>query len=327
MGLDMPHGSKWRSLGRTGAKAAISALLLILIVRQARLDLEHVATRLATADLVFVAGAMLAFPALIVLKSLRWALLIRETGHRYPVRSCIRSYFAGFALGVITPGRLGEFAKATYLRAEIGADLGAAIRTVIADRIYDLLFLCSFGSVGYLNLVYVWPRFAWVAQFLAFHLCIVIAVFAFLRISRRLTVDSASLRRFKELMEQVAQDFRGVTSLWNWLLTVLAYGLYFAMCYLLLLAIGIRVPFLTTCFIMGCMSLAMLLPISIAGFGPREATLVFLLGNQGVSAEAAVSFALLQFLTTFLFGGILGAIALLFAPLPLRRVREQEIQP
>jgi len=26
-------------------------------------------------------------------------------------------------------------------------------------------------------------------------------------------------------------------------------------------------------------------------------------------------------------GGILGAIALLFAPLPLRRVREQEIQP
>jgi len=71
------------------------------------------------------------------------------------------------------------------------------------------------------------------------------------------------------------------------------------------------------CFVMSFLSIVLLLPISIAGFGPREATLIYLFSRLGAPAEAALSFAVMQFVIFFLYGGLLGAIVLLAAPLPI----------
>ena len=296
-------------------------MLLLFILRQGGIKLGGVLGQMSSANPWLVVLAMLGFPCLIFLKSARWYLLIKESGYNYPLTSCFRSYFAGFAVGVITPGRLGELAKAAYLKAELGAGLGASLRTVIGDRIYDLLFLCCFGSVGYVHLFYEMPRFAWLPLFLLTYLCALAGVFAFIKVSGRIRLGGGKLEKLKDLAGQVAEDFQGRTAVLNWLLTIVAYTVYFGMCFVLLKALGIHVAFMTVCFTIACMSLILLIPISIAGFGPREATLVYLLGRYGVAPEAALSFSLLQFAVFFLFGGVLGTVALFFSPLPIGEIR------
>lgn len=297
-------------------KAVLSALLLILIFRRVDLGPGGLMTRLASARIELLAVGLLAFPCLIVLKAMRWKLLVAESGYAYPLFSCIRAYFAAFAAGVVTPGRLGEFLKAGYLHAEAGVDMASAFRTILGDRIYDLLFLCCFGTVAYLSLFQQLPAFAWLPLFLALYLCVLAGVFLFLRISRNIHINHGLLNRLKEFVEQVANDFHGWTSVINWLLTATAYALYFFICFLLLKALGIDIPFLTVSFITALMSLVLLIPISIAGFGPREITLVFLLERYGVCAEDALSFSLLQFAIFFLYGGLLGAVFLVVSPAP-----------
>ncbi len=51
------------------------------------------------------------------------------------------------------------------------------------------------------------------------------------------------------------------------------------------------------------------LPISFAGIGTREATLVYLFATVGISSESALAFSVLLFSCSYLLIGIIGFIA------------------
>ncbi len=80
-------------------------------------------------------------------------------------------------------------------------------------------------------------------------------------------------------------------------------------------SIDLDVAFATTSYAVALGSLTALLPISIAGLGTREAAIVAYLGTHDVSSEAALSFSLLVFVTFYLGGGIIGAVAWWLKPL------------
>ncbi|MFC2036605.1 lysylphosphatidylglycerol synthase transmembrane domain-containing protein [Chloroflexota bacterium] len=78
--------------------------------------------------------------------------------------------------------------------------------------------------------------------------------------------------------------------------------------YLLALAVGIKQPVFVFGWIRSVVSLIQLLPVSVAGLGVREATLVLLLEDYGVPGAQALSLSLLLFavsVTAGLLGGIL----------------------
>ncbi len=77
--------------------------------------------------------------------------------------------------------------------------------------------------------------------------------------------------------------------------------------YMLVLALDLEVDLATLAWIRTVVVFAMLLPISISGFGVREATIVTLLAPFGVAPAAAVSLSLLMFARGLLFSLIGGA--------------------
>jgi glycosyltransferase 2 family protein len=319
----MGKKNRLRSVLQTAVKAILSLLILYLLLRACDLRIRDSFEHLLSVNRIFLIFALLLFPFLVFLKSWRWHFLIKRAGYRYSLLSCFRSYLAGFAVGVITPGRLGELAKACYLKAEVGADLSLSFRTVIGDRMYDLVFLCSFGIVSYLNIFYEFSLIVCILQLVIAGVCTILLLMAISRIGKGITITNIRILQFKELAQGIVSDLISKTSVWNWLLTILAYIVYFCMCQILLISLGINIPFSTVCFIISFMSLILLIPVSIAGFGPREATLIFLMSRYGVSAESALSFSLLQFTVFFLFGGLLGLAALLLSPLPLWKIKEE----
>ena len=79
-------------------------------------------------------------------------------------------------MGVITPGRVGELAKVCYLKAELCAGLSVSLRTVISDRIYDLLFLFCFGITSLINLFFKFSSVLWVLEFILIYICLTIVI-------------------------------------------------------------------------------------------------------------------------------------------------------
>lgn len=69
---------------------------------------------------------------------------------------------------------------------------------------------------------------------------------------------------------------------------------------LLLLALGVDLPFVVHLFVWALMNFFMLLPISIAGFGVREASFILLFGLFGVSRETSLAASFLALACTLL---------------------------
>jgi uncharacterized membrane protein YbhN (UPF0104 family) len=53
-----------------------------------------------------------------------------------------------------------------------------------------------------------------------------------------------------------------------------------------------------------------LIPISIAGIGTREATLVYLFGLKNIDAKFAIAFSLLMF-SAYIVGAIVGSVLIM----------------
>ena len=106
-------------------------------------------------------------------------------------------------------------------------------------------------------------------------------------------------------------------------LTVLTYAIFFGQCYILALALGLPVGFIQATFAVALGILVELLPISFAGLGTREATIIAYLGTARVPAEAALGFSLLVFMTFYVASGMIGMIAWWLKPVPLKRLRDR----
>ena len=51
-------------------------------------------------------------------------------------------------IGFVTPGRLGEFIKAVYLKSDKGISLSKGMSSVLIDRLCDLYLLIFLGLLG-----------------------------------------------------------------------------------------------------------------------------------------------------------------------------------
>ncbi len=82
------------------------------------------------------------------LKSLRWHLLNRSFGIETTWRMALVFYLSAGFLSVITPGRLGEFAKIYFLKRKYKISIPSATSSVFLDRIWDVLVLSLAAGIS-----------------------------------------------------------------------------------------------------------------------------------------------------------------------------------
>lgn len=115
--------------------------------------------------------------------------------------------------------------------------------------------------------------------------------------------------------EKFYDFYEGINQLINYkliitvFLTCVSYLIFFAPCYLIAIALGISINFVTITLFMAISNLISFIPISISGLGTRDVTLIYLFSLVGLKAELAVSYAFLVFITFFVSGGLMGAVA------------------
>ncbi|NVO19644.1 MAG: flippase-like domain-containing protein [Bacteroidetes bacterium] len=260
------------------------------------------------------------------IKSYRWKILISNEGYNYKAYRAFGAYMSSDAIGIVTPGRIGEISRLYYVRQETDIPFFQAFKTIVSDRIFDFTMLGWFGVSGvtyYLKTFGDLPGTLYVLIVLG---CIVVGYIVGMKLLG-FFVRKKWLARW-QIPLFIYDCFRAVVSkrfVAMWLITIVAYIAYFFFSWLIMLSLRVKPEMTDVAFIMSLMSLSTILPISIAGFGTREATLVFLFARYGFSSEIAVSFSLLHFTAFFLWGGLIGLFYWLTMPISLQQVKDDSL--
>lgn len=325
----MNETTKKKQVWKTLAKIVFSAVVLYFLFRKC--DWPELFSTLENAKLTYVLLAFFVVQITHVIAALRWRLLCRKARF-LPLFKLV---YVSRLYSTVLPGQLfGEAAKVVYI-SQSNPDISPeeATASVVVDKIAGLIGLLLVGIGGVLFSVSMQSRdvLGWFAV-CALVLALCVALPAFPPVSRLINrILDAFERRFPKT-GGAAERLRLFLTSWQAYLKTPAILLFSVLtaCFFQLLStagmallgrsVGIFVPLADWCWIFAVLSVALLLPVSFAGLGVREATLVGFLGALGASRELALSTSLLSLLIQIVDSLIGGAIVL-FDPSMKRRVK------
>jgi len=286
------------------------ALLIIILLK---IDIGQTLSYLRNADYRFLLMAYPFILLLIVLKSVRWNLLMRNQGVRFPFLETFSVYLWGFYFGVVTPGRIGEASKALYVKERFGT-FGQSFVAVVVDRVFDLAM-----RTGLLFILYPLYSELFDFQIIGFFILLIILAVGIVILIRMRTIQNIigklstfilPARYYPRIRKNISGFINDTVAIARnirlmiiaTLFSFLAILCYSIISYLILMSYNIRMDYLYNflCIIVG--SLMAIIPISISGLGVREATMIYLFSNVGLDKESAVLFSLSLFSINILLG-------------------------
>jgi hypothetical protein len=212
----------------------------------------------------------------------------------------------------VLPGQIaGELVKAYRLgKGRVDAEKVAV--SILVDKITGLLGLLLVMSAGLFASVADIPEGVSLSTLLlTIALLVLLASFRipiFARVFERM-LDSAAHREnwFSPFVSRVGLLYQAWVNylrqplrlVWATILGVVFQLLCVLMNLNIAVILGIDLAFADWCWIIGLVSIALLLPITIAGFGVREGVFVSLLALQGVTAEKSIALSLCVFGVSF----------------------------
>jgi uncharacterized protein (TIRG00374 family) len=230
---------------------------------------------------------------------------------------------ASDAIGIVTPGRIGEIARLYYVREETPISFYSAFKTLVSDRIFDFTMLGWLGLSGLLFYFKTFGDHPGIYYVLGVLLVFIVGYIIVIKFLAKI-LHFKKVSRFP-IIRFVYESFIAVVGKRSgamWALTFLAYFMYFGFSWLIMIALHLSPSYTDVAFIMSIMSLSTIIPLSVAGFGTREATLVLLFSYYGLASETAISFSFMHFTAFFLWGGLIGLVFWLLMPISLQQVKD-----
>jgi uncharacterized protein (TIRG00374 family) len=302
--------------------AAIGLLILAFIL--ASIDLQKTFDILSKANLWLVGLSVAAAGISITLKSLKWKVLIGIYDKTHSLKRCMKAWLVGFAVGIATPGRIGDFSRAYYTKERMG--MGKSLVTVLTDRLVDIAILFCLTIAGMLSFLTILAnQSSMLATTVIFFSIFLLGIYVFSRKSALKAVMKPLCRRvvparYKQRFNVAAGDFmNGIDTMksrkrvvaGSALIGIAAWFFSILQFYFLAAALGINASYVFLLSVMPIVVLFDTLPVSIAGIGTRDALLVLFFGAIALSKEQAISFSFMVLIFGYLLIGAAGAVILL----------------
>ncbi len=255
-----------------------------------------------------------------VFSAYRWYTLVSGKSPAANFYTVSRITFISNFLGLMLPGSIGTDLVRIHGLARLTGDLAMSFTSVLVERFLGLLALVILAFIGLAVLPEIMPvefnRTAWLCLALLIAGSVTLMSGHGRAIARRLFDFSflAFARSRLDKLFAALDAYRMQPALLAWAF-VLAFGLQLIRVALFIVgawALGLNVPMIYFLLVVPGAVIAQMLPISIAGLGVRELSLVSLLSLVNVSPEAAISLSLMSFLMRALAGGLPGAIFYVF---------------
>ena len=303
----------------------VVAFLLILLLNLPRSQEVH----LAQIDLRWLGLCMLLTIGQLLLESFAWQWLLWLQRIRHPYPNTLLAYLASQYLGLVTPGHVGEFLAAGYISMETGITFGYALSSVVMKKllgwttvlVYGLWGLPLLAQVPFLHGV---QRILWlsVAALAILSAGIGVWVFSLRRLARR-------WQKLSPWQVDMTEFWAGMRRIASWHLLIplgillLAFSILFMQFDAILRSMGVVLPLVLLSKILALSRIAArLIPISVVGFGSKDAAMIILLSQQGIDFTVGLTATLLFLVCSYLVTLLLSGLCWWMKPLVVRRVAQ-----
>lgn len=288
----MPEVSSSRSKPRRGAAILsftyralhILVPLALITIVVSTVGAGDVLSRLRSAEPGWILAALAACTAQTLLSALRWRLTAERLGARIPLADAISEYYLSSLVNTTVPGGMvGDAFRAVRTRGAAGFERAA--QAVVIERLAGQV---AVGSVLLLGLaVSGRPELQWMAAFAACVAAALGTVVYAVRGKRAERVLPPIIRRFLAAIRQSWFDRRAACLQVG--LSVLIVAANLAAFVLAARATGVTIPPADALLAVPLILAAMLVPLSVAGWGYREGAAAAVFPLIGASAAAGVS--------------------------------------
>ena len=296
-------------------RIVISLGLIGLIAKN--IDLEQLKQVLAKAKLIWLMGTVGLVFLGIAIRAKRWQILLDVFQVQVSLKELFLIYLIGFGFNNLLPSGVGGDAVRMMELNRYTNRASDAVTSVIIER-----FLGLYGTVllGFIALLLSWRTVQWqtaLALALVFLGLSVVGVvliyeplYRWLRrfsLVRKLTdikFVQSLFESFQQYHPQALTRAFGVGLVFN--------GVLIGINVTIGLALGIQISLLYYLLFIPLVAVTLALPISFAGFGPREQMYILLFAQAGVLKETALALSVLVYLLGNLTPGLVGGIVYLW---------------
>ncbi len=128
---------------------AFTVLLLVALWNAASsFDLAQVGRTIGGADAPALAAALAACLGTLVVRGLRWRVLLGTTGIDISRRAAVEILALSFWVNVILPAKIGDVYRAWLLKQNGGSSFGRAVGGVVVERAVDLVTVALLGALS-----------------------------------------------------------------------------------------------------------------------------------------------------------------------------------
>lgn len=207
-------------------------------------------------------------------------ILFRALNKKIKFLNLIRYVSLSWALGSVSPGKLGEFGLVWLFKNRENIDYGEGLVMAISDKILTLIVLLSLASIGFCI-------FFDIKLFLFF----ILIIFLLLIFSLIIMWKEKSRNFIKKyFLKSYSKYFTGFSVslkyllrkrkkylFFNLILTYVKWGFFFLSAYFIFLAFNFTFPYYLIVIFFSLTTIISLIPISFSGLGIREGSGTYLL--------------------------------------------------
>lgn len=270
----------------------VTVTLLLFVYVSHLIDYEGLGLVLLNANLYFIGSALVASFLAVMVSAIRWSVILRSIGWQIGKYKIVHYTLAGNFFNQILPSSVGGDAFRIAALLPDGLALGEATHSVVAERIAGSIVLVCWSAIAVLFLVndldLSWRMV--LAGEIALVICMVAAAVTIHWIGALKHQEKSRalnfLVRFSSLLVDLVRDRSTLFPLL--VFSIIGQTLGAATIFFLSMSFAEPLTFVQAMIIMPPVYLLLTLPISIGGWGLREALLVVGLGLYGVPATSAV---------------------------------------
>jgi hypothetical protein len=301
-------------------KIAVSVGLLYLLL--GRVDLTRLWDTARTASPAWLAGALLLYLVVVVVASWRWWLLLRAQHLRLSFRPLFTSYLVAIFFNNFLPSNIGGDVVRVRDTAKAAGSKTLATTIILVDRgigVMGLVFVAAVGATAAARMSAaigpIGPGILWttLAASMAVGVPLVLMphrVGAMLRplralhqewVEERITRLTMALSRFREAPQVLGACFGGA---------VLVQGILVLFYAAIAWGLDLQIPIAHLAIVVPLSLIVQMLPVSVNGFGVREATFGFYFSRLGLPLESALALSFIGAMVMMAFS-VSGAVAYL----------------
>lgn len=279
--------------------------------------IEKILKAVSEADFILVFPALVFTVLLVFLQAYKWDLVLKSQKTYLSFWKVVKMQFAGIFYGIITPGKIGSFIKIDYLSKETGKRLSSSGSSVVIERVLDLLCVFVLALIGSVFVANIFSEIFFYVSLLFFLFAFALVVFFvfkfeksrnLLRVLHRFLVPEKLKQKSKDSFKEFYSSFPSNYELVFPFITGIVYWIAtYSIAFIVMQSLGLNIGLFELLALLPIVTLITLIPVTVSGFGTREASLIVLLGFFGIAPEAVIAFSLLSFFVANVPIALIGA--------------------